>query len=142
MAVLPQGLLSYVPSRIMAGGVSAHRVLWLSAFTPDMPWKTHAAIMRNAIISALVRFVCVVEPRQEGGSIRTARCALAQGKPVLVAPAPDAPDAYERLLVGGAHALLATGGAVDPAVMLAAWKQGPAKLPAQTDLFLAAASAE
>ena len=55
----------------------------LAEVHPAAPWQGPAAVARNRIIAALSRVVCVIEPRKTGGSIETARQALAQGKPVF-----------------------------------------------------------
>ena len=86
IAVLPQGMLTYSPCREIEAGLSANRVLLLSEFEPSSPWQRHAAIARNATISALSKILCVIEPQKEGGSIQTARHSLCGGKPVFYLP--------------------------------------------------------
>lgn len=83
LVVLPQGILSYAVPKEFRNGLDRGTVLLLSQFAPDMTWQTHAAITRNAVIASLATCVCVVEPRRMGGSVRTARFGLAQGKPVF-----------------------------------------------------------
>ena len=82
--VLPQGLLTYRCSKAFACALHDHRLVLVSQFPPATGWETYAAVTRNATISALARLVCVIEPKKQGGSLRTARCALAQRKRVLV----------------------------------------------------------
>ncbi len=135
IVVLPQGLLTYTPPAPISVGMAAQQALLLSAFPPNAEWATHAALMRNAIITAFARIVCVIEPHKEGGSIRTARCALGQGKPVLVAPAPNAADTFVHLLSASARPLLAADGSVDPAALLSAWARELSKKPRQAELF-------
>ena len=84
IVVLPQGLLTYQPTDIIREGLSERRVCLVSEFIPDMPWQTQAAVIRNATISAMSRLVCVIEPKKTGGSIRTAKCAIQNGRRVLI----------------------------------------------------------
>lgn len=105
VVALPQGLLTYRPSRELQNDLENGRVLLLSEFAPDTGWQTHAAVTRNATISALSRIVCVIEPRKAGGSIRTARLALGQGKRVLVYVADGLESVRRTLENGGAQAL-------------------------------------
>lgn len=81
--VLPQGLLSYRLPRSFRKHMKAGRVLLLSEFSPEAPWRTHAAVTRNATISALTHLLCAIEPRKTGGSFQTIRHSLTQGKPVF-----------------------------------------------------------
>jgi len=84
--ILPQGLLTYrLPSK-WRHAYDTGNVLLLSESLPDAPWQTHAAVARNALISAQAQVVCVIEPRKQGGSILTLRHALRQRKPAFVTP--------------------------------------------------------
>lgn len=83
IAFLPQGLLTYRLSKAWRHSVNKGRLLLVSEFFPDAPWMTYAAITRNALIAAQSQILCVVEPREKGGSLHTFRHALAQGKPVF-----------------------------------------------------------
>lgn len=102
IVVLPQGLLTYRCPGEIQEAVQDGNALLVSEFPPDMDWETHAAVTRNATISALSRLVCVIEPKKTGGSIRTARYALDQGKRVLVYPAQGFESAAEALAHAGA----------------------------------------
>ncbi len=84
VAVLPQGLFTYHAPRFLRKAVEAGRGVLVSEFLPDASWAAHAAVVRNATISGLSRMVCVFEPKKRGGSIRTARAGLDQGKRVAV----------------------------------------------------------
>lgn len=84
VVVLPQGLLTFPVSAPVAAAVEDGAALLLSQFIPDAPWSTACAVTRNETIAALARIVCVIEPHSPGGSLKTGRDALAQGKPVLV----------------------------------------------------------
>lgn len=105
VVVLPQGLLTYSPPPEIAQALRDGRAALLSRCAPDTPWETYAAVERNAVIAALARLVCVVEPGRAGGSVRTARCALERGKPVLVAGNPHRPGFAEALVRAGARPL-------------------------------------
>lgn len=83
LVVLPQGILTYRPPEDIAHAIRQGSAALLSAFVPTARWGQAAAVTRNATIAALSRIICVIEPRKTGGSIRTARCALEQGKYVL-----------------------------------------------------------
>lgn len=120
VVVLPQGLLTYAPPKAIAVALREGRVLLVSEFLPDMPWETHAAITRNATISALGALAVAVEPRKTGGSIRTARLALAQGKPVVLARAPETAPEIRRLTTEGAASAPSTPEAV--AFTASAWR--------------------
>jgi len=86
VVMLPQGIVSWPFPKDWTPALDAGRIALVSAYLPDAPWQTHAAVSRNALISALAQVVCVVEPRKQGGSILTMRHAIAQRKPVFVEP--------------------------------------------------------
>ena len=102
---------------------------------PDAPWTVHAAVTRNATIAALSRVLCVIEPRNTGGSIRTARAALAQGKRVLV----YSPDGYapepEFLAYPGVAEFLDPDGCLDLGALLESWNAPPQPSEGQGALF-------
>ncbi|HOE65180.1 MAG TPA: DNA-processing protein DprA [Candidatus Hydrogenedentes bacterium] len=135
IAVLPQGLLTHRASGEWREAISDGRAVLISEFAPDAAWLTHAAVTRNATISALADMACIIEPRKTGGSIRTARCTLAQGKPVALY-APDGPDSpAATLTTAGAVPLLDSDNRFHAQRLLSLWEQGPQKRAAQTDLF-------
>ncbi len=131
VVVLPQGILTYPVPTYLAPALDDGRALLLSAFPPDAPWQTHAAITRNDLIAALARLVCVVEPRKTGGSVRTGRRALEQGKPVFDLPAPGPRSAG---IVGAAPLVDATG-ALRKEVLAEALRAAPPPSAVQPDLF-------
>ncbi len=120
--VLPQGALSYEKPSAYGEAMRAGRVLLLSEFVPDLPWCTHAAVQRNATISVLSDGLCVIAPAKQGGSIRTARCAIERAKPVFHAYAPASPLFRAR----GTHDVAQAEGAA----RLEAWLAGDRR-PAQ-----------
>lgn len=84
IAMLPQGIATYGLSPLWRHALEEGRLLLMSEYLPYTGWSTQAALARNKMIAAQARLVCVIEPRSSGGSIATARHALAQGKPILV----------------------------------------------------------
>lgn len=133
MVILPQGLLTYTPPPSLARAVADGRALIVSQFGPDAPWETHAAVTRNATISALARLVCVVEPRKSGGSIRAARLAIGQRKPV--AAWCSTPSMRRLLETAGAVELADAEGALRREYVRELWCQSVEMLPVQSDLL-------
>ncbi len=83
VCALPQGLFTHTPPPHWEKALEEDRMAFCAEVHPAAPWQGPAAVARNRIIAALSRVVCVIEPRKTGGSIETARQALAQGKPVF-----------------------------------------------------------
>lgn len=133
VVVLPEGILSYRPSRELDAAVQDGRALLMSEFVPDAPWTTEGAVTRNRTISALSEMVCVIEPKKVGGSIRTARCALEQGKRLLIYGEGDAPKTL--LKSDEVFGLVPEGEAFDKDYFLAMWESRPEGSMAQGDLF-------
>jgi DNA protecting protein DprA len=121
LVVLPQGLFTYKMPQPIAEALEDGRATVVSEFLPKAGWATHAAVTRNATISAFAKLVCVIEPRKVGGSIRTARCALDQGKRVLVHTTPDHDAAAVTLQRAGALAVLNGEGQYDARRVLDLW---------------------
>lgn len=134
VVVLPQGILGYTPPRWLWDAVRDGRGLIISEWLPTAPWSTAEAVTRNATISALSRAVCVIEPRKTGGSVRTARVALAQGKPVFVEAAPGARSVADALMHGGARPLADAEGRVSTDALRASVAQPPSDRGRQLDL--------
>ena len=129
--VLPQGLLTYHAPDEIHQAVQRGGALLLSGFRPDAPWETHAAVTRNATISALARLVCIIEPKRRGGSIRTAQCALDGGKAAIVYCIPEQRDTEEWLLKAGAERLPTEDGHVIPDRLLGFWSGASTALRGQ-----------
>lgn len=83
VVLLPEGLRTYDPPPVLRAGLERGQVLLVSEFLPADGWQTHRAMTRNKTIAASSALVCVIEPREKGGSMFTAEQALAQGKPVF-----------------------------------------------------------
>ncbi|NIA14764.1 MAG: hypothetical protein GWP08_11845 [Nitrospiraceae bacterium] len=134
VVVLPQGLLSYRIPPAIRRGVEEGNALLVSEFSPDTVWSAHAAVTRNATISALARLVCVIEPKRVGGSIRTARIALEQGKRVLMHTPSASGVAAALPRSTGPIPLGETADTCDADALLRAWRAGGMKRPAQAGL--------
>ncbi|HIJ66427.1 MAG TPA: hypothetical protein HPP77_10805, partial [Candidatus Hydrogenedentes bacterium] len=126
---------TYRPSRSVAKAVGQGAAVLVSEFPPDAPWETHAAVTRNAVISALARLVCVIEPRKTGGSIRTARIALNQGKSVLVHVGWAAAARLDGLFAAGAMPLVPKGATFNAQRLLTVWRDAAALTNHRVDLF-------
>ena len=135
LVVLPQGMFTYRPPVDICNAVMDGKALLISEFLPETSWETHAAVTRNATIAALASLVCVIEPRRAGGSARTGRCALEQGKPVLVCPARDGERAASTLRQTGAIELPRHGPRVDRAALIRIWHTARQRVPEPVDLF-------
>jgi DNA protecting protein DprA len=135
VVVLPQGLLTFRGSRDLLQAVDEGRAAILSEFLPDMTWQTHAAVTRNATISAISSMVCVIEPKKQGGSVRTARHAIEHGKRVLVFCDPSHRDLAETLARAGAKSLLDSNGQFDADYLLEQWQTAPTPSGGQPELF-------
>lgn len=135
IVILPQGLLTYDPPDIIKEAIQNGKALLLSAFSPYASWQRHAAVTRNAYISALSELICVIEPQKTGGSIRTARCAIEQGKRVLFYCATNNRDAANILTNAGALNLIPEKDRIDPDYLLEMWKTSPEKQGGQEMLF-------
>lgn len=83
VVILPAGLHAHQPHPAIRRGLENGQVLLLSEFLPTDDWQTHRAMTRNRTIAAFSRTLCVVEPREKGGSMYTAEQALDQGTPVF-----------------------------------------------------------
>lgn len=134
IVVLPQGLLTYSVPEFLAQAAESGRAAIVSEFAPSAPWTTHGAVTRNTTIAALSRLVCVIEPKAQGGSIRTGRAALAQGCPVFVYGGVGGREAEIELEAAGAGLLLGPAGRFEAATLDRAW-DAAAPANAQSELF-------
>ena len=135
LLIAPQGILTFQTNPVLYNALEKGNLAILSEFPPEAPWETHAAVTRNATISALARVVCVIEPWKLGGSIRTARIALRQGKPVLVRYAPNKEDVYRILQQAGAHHMADTEESAISTQIAACWKRINPVQHVQPELF-------
>ncbi|HPO13662.1 MAG TPA: DNA-processing protein DprA [Candidatus Hydrogenedentes bacterium] len=129
LIVLPQGILTYSPSSRYAAALSDGKLLLISEFSPDAEWQTHAAVTRNATISALARMILVIEPHSVNGSLRTARHALEQGKSVFYHGLGTAAQPLAR------HPNTVPLSPVNSQILLSTFHQPGASFPNQSCLF-------
>ncbi len=135
VVVLPQGLLTYRGPRELLLAVEEGGAVLVSEFSPDARWSTHGALTRNATIAALSRLVCVIEPGESGGSVRTARHALDQGKCVVVHPRRKDSGTMKALERSGARRLLGDEGRFSRTRLLEAWAVEPRSPVGQSEMF-------
>ena len=136
VVVLPQGVLTYHGPAFIEEALDEGRAAIVSEFVPEADWQTHAAVTRNATISALLsRMVCVIEPRAVGGSIRTARCALEQGKHVAVYVEPGLDEVAALLRRTNVHDLLDGDSRFDSETLRRLLHSDPESTPIQQELF-------
>ena len=106
--VIPEGINYFRIRKDLKPVWDWDRVLVVSQFEPNEPWKTFRAMVRNQLIVALSRAVIVVESGEKGGSIYTGEETLKRDIPLYVAQhqgmSADA-RGNQILLAGGAHKL-------------------------------------
>lgn len=124
VVVLPQGFLTYQGRKELMWALDDGHAAIVSEFAPNTPWSPRTAVTRNATISALVRLLCVIEPKKTGGSIRTAQCALDLDKRVLVHCSDDADSPINTLRRQGALPLVEDG-VFDAQALLERWRTAP-----------------
>jgi DNA processing protein len=90
VGILGNGLGVIYPSanRALYERVQA-RGLFLTEFPPGERPNAGSFQRRNRLISGLARVTVVIEAREKSGALITVDCALAQGREVLVVPAPS-----------------------------------------------------
>jgi DNA protecting protein DprA len=133
--VLPQGLLTFRSGSPLRFAIEEGQATVVSEFRPDLPWERHAAVTRNATISALSELVCVIEPKKQGGSIRTARCAIEQGKRLVVHCGETQQSIATTLSRAGALDVLAEDGTFRAERLVDLWNSRPAPIDRQGTLF-------
>ena len=132
--VLPQGLRTYTFPAYVRDALESNRCALISQFDPEMTWQTHAAVTRNATIAALSKLVCVIEPKRMGGSMRTAKHAREQHKPVFYHCGERERPLAQTLRQSGAIGLLCNDFSLDSAALLAGWSSMPAPSHSQLEL--------
>lgn len=133
IAVLPQGLLSFSVAGAIATAVDGGAALLISQFAPDAPWTTGGAVTRNATIAALSRMICVIEPHSPGGSMKTGRDGLAQGKRVMAYSGVGSQG--DALIREGALPILGPEGRFSDEFFDEAWESDKRAVPRQIDLL-------
>lgn len=133
VVVLPEGLHNYDPPPLLRAGLGGGQVLLISEFLPTDGWQTHRAMTRNRTIAACSSLICVIEPREKGGSMFTAEQALAGEKAVFYWGG-ACRDGALRGRKGACRLTDARGHVRRGALLHAAQRSEPA-LPEQIDLF-------
>lgn len=110
VAVMPAGLHCLTPAsnRALFGRIVEQGGALISEYPLDVPAKRYHFPRRNRLIVALSDGILVLEARQKGGTMLTARAALAHGVRVCVVPYhPGASHAAGSLeLLSDQHAVL------------------------------------
>ncbi len=112
IAVLGSGIDSasiYPPEhRELAEQIVAAGGALVSEFPPGSPVLKFNFPLRNRIIAALCRAVCVIQASVKSGSLITAREALSEGRDVFAVPGSifqETSDGTNALIASGAHVL-------------------------------------
>ena len=87
--VIPEGINHFRIRKALRSVWDWERVLVVSQFGPDEPWKSFRAMVRNQLVLALSRAVVVVESGEKGGSLNTGEEAIKRGIPLYVAQHKD-----------------------------------------------------
>ena len=101
--------------------VEEGRVALVSALPPAQPFTTQGALSRNTLLWALSRLVCVIGPKDTGGSVHTARQALAQKRPLFIWCEDVHRDVSESLKRMGAEPLDELDGEIRLEALRQAW---------------------
>lgn len=88
--VLPEGIQHFRINMELQPYWDWNRVLVLSEFPADTPWKTWNAMKRNKTILALVKTMIVIEAGEKGGTVAAGEAALKMGVPLYVVHRTDA----------------------------------------------------
>lgn len=133
IVVLPQGIRTYTFPDWVRDAIESDRCALVSQFDPEMNWQTHAAVTRNATIAALSKLVCVIEPKRMGGSMRTAKHAHEQGKPIFYFCRPNSSAAFQTLKGYAARPILRTDSAINSSAIRSAWQTALDTGPRQSE---------
>lgn len=82
--VLPEGINYFRVKKAFAPVWDWDRVLVISQFEPDEPWKSFRAMTRNRLIIALSRAMIVLEAGEIGGTLHAGKETLKIGLPLFV----------------------------------------------------------
>lgn len=87
--VLPEGINHFRIKKALDPVWDWNRVLVVSQFEPDDPWKAFRAMIRNQLIIALSRVMIVIEAGEKGGTLNAGNETLKSGIPLYVAQYQD-----------------------------------------------------
>ena len=133
--VLPMGILRRDAALLEKVDVAIGRSLYMSHTHPMNLFGEYTALERNAVVSALSRLVCVVEPGKTGGSIVTARCAIQQRRPLFVHHTMKEASILQPLFTAGAQSLTNDKGEIAWGEIKTAWDRPAVPPEQQVELF-------
>lgn len=87
--VLPEGINNFRIKKGMEKVWDWKRVLVLSQYAPEAPWKAFRAMERNKLIITLSHSVVVIEAGERGGTLNAGEQALKMNMPLFVAEYKD-----------------------------------------------------
>ncbi len=87
--VLPEGINHFRIRKALEPVWDWDRILVISQFEPNEPWKAFRAMTRNQLIIALSRAMIVIEASEKGGTLNAAKETLKSGLPLFVAQYQD-----------------------------------------------------
>ncbi len=87
--VLPEGINHFRIIKTLQSVWDWERVLVVSQFEPNEPWKAFRAMTRNQLIIALSRAMIVIEAGEKGGTLNAGKETLKSGLPLYVAQYQD-----------------------------------------------------
>jgi DNA processing protein len=82
--VIPEGINHFRIKKELKNVWDLTRILIISQFEPDEPWKIYRAMMRNQLIIALSRAMIVIEAGETGGTMNTGKQTLKHKLPLFV----------------------------------------------------------
>ncbi|GFZ79945.1 hypothetical protein RLOatenuis_1400 [Rickettsiales bacterium] len=100
--VLPQGINYFRIRKALKSVWDWERVLVVSQFEPNEPWRAFRAMIRNQLIIALSRVMIIIEAGEKGGALNAGEETLKYGVPLYVAQYRDMPRGNQMLLDMGA----------------------------------------
>ena len=92
--VLPEGINHFRIKKALRPVWDWDRVLVISQFKPDEPWKIYRAMTRNRLIIALSQAMILIEAGDRGGTFNAGKTTLELGLPLFVVQYEDMPH-YE-----------------------------------------------
>lgn len=133
--ILPQGILTFRASRACHEAVDEGRAVIVSAWPPDQTWSKPAALARNAMIVSLAKCVCVIGPRDGGGSWHSARHAVNFRRPTFVWCEEEYAGTFESLCRQGATPLTDEHDTIRREALWEAWSTENSPAGAQAELL-------
>ncbi|MCL4217666.1 MAG: DNA-processing protein DprA, partial [Candidatus Hydrogenedentes bacterium] len=133
--VMPMGILRRDAALLETVDGVNNRALYMSHTHPMNLFAEYTALERNAVVSALSRLVCVVEPGKAGGSIVTARCAIQQRRPLFVHHTLKEASVLQPLFASGAQSLTNDKGEIAWSEIKTAWDRPAVPPEQQAELF-------